>query len=192
MMMNETEQTVIEAAIGAFVRYGAKKTTMADIAEAADVSRQTVYALFGDKDGIIVASIRYVTDRSLAAARTRLQGATSLSAKLDVYFAETVTKSFELLQTSGDAEDLISGHNKAGKAEIERSHQRHKALVSEIMAPHESAIAKSGQSPIELANYVVTVAMALKYGAKDRLEFDSLLMSLKTSILCVVEGADKT
>ena len=186
MTMTETERTVIEAAIGAFVRYGAKKTTMADIAEAADVSRQTVYALFGDKDGIIVASIRYVTDRSLAAARTRLEGAASLSGKLDAYFAETVTKSFELLQTAGDAEDLISGHNKAGKAEITHSHQRHKDLVAEILAAHEVTVANSGQSHIELANFVVIAAMAIKYSASDRAEFDSLLKCLKTSILCLM------
>ena len=188
--MTETEERIIEAAIGTFVRFGAKKTTMADIAEAAAVSRQTVYALFGDKDGVIVASIRYVTDKSLAAARSRLVGVSSLSKQLDVYFAETVTKSFELLQTSGDAEDLISGHNKAGKAEIERSHLRHKDLVSELLEPHDAAFSKADQSYIELANFVVTVAMALKYGASDRAEFDSLLLSLKSSVLCLAGISD--
>ncbi|MEM7124635.1 MAG: TetR/AcrR family transcriptional regulator [Pseudomonadota bacterium] len=183
--MTETEEKIIKAAIAVFVRFGAKKTTMADIAETAEVSRQTVYALFGDKDGMIVASIRYVTDRSLSAARSKLAGAPSLSEQLDIYFAETVTKSFELLQTSGDADDLISGHNKAGKAEIERSHQRHKELVSELLAPHDAAFMKAGQSYLELSNYVVTVAMALKYGAADRAEFDALLLSLKNSVLCL-------
>ncbi|MGI9434427.1 MAG: TetR/AcrR family transcriptional regulator, partial [Geminicoccaceae bacterium] len=158
--MTETEEIIVEAAIGTFVRFGAKKTTMADIAEAAGVSRQTVYALFGDKDGVIVAAIRHVTDRSLAAARAKVEEASSLSEKLDAYFAETITKSFELLQTAGDAEDLISGHNKAGKAEIARSHQRHKDLVFKLLAPYEATIGKSNQSSIELANFVVTTAMA--------------------------------
>lgn len=189
--MRETEEAIIEAAIGAFIRFGPKKTTMTDIAEAANVSRQTVYALFGDKDGIIVASIRYVTDRSLDAARMRVEDAGSLSSKLDAYFAETVTKAFELLQTAGDAEDLISGHNKAGKAEIARSHERHRELVTEILAPYADAIVRSGRCHAELANFVVTAAMALKYSASDRAEFDSLLKCLKTSILCLAaEGND--
>ena len=185
--MTETEEQILEAAVTTFVRFGAKKTTMTDIAEAADVSRQTVYALFGDKDGVIVAAIRYVTDRSLAAARARLAGASSLSEQLDIYFAETVTKSFELLQTAGDAEDLISGHNQAGKEEIGRSHQRHKALVTELLAPYEDTIARTEQSHAALANYVVTVAMAIKYGAADREEFESLLSSLKASVLCLTK-----
>ncbi|MEM7443730.1 MAG: TetR/AcrR family transcriptional regulator [Pseudomonadota bacterium] len=186
----QTETTVIEAAIDVFVRFGAKKTTMADIAEAADVSRQTVYALFGDKDGVIVASIRHVTDRSLTAARARLGGVSSLSSKLDIYFAETAEKSFELLQTAGDVEDLISGHNKAGKAEIGRSRQRHKDLVSEILEPYAGAIGRSGQSPADLANFTVTAAMAIKYSASDRAEFESLLLSLKRSVMCLAGPAN--
>ena len=183
--MTETEQKIIEAAITTFVRFGARKTTMADIAEAAEVSRQTVYALFGDKDGVIVSSIRFVTDRSLAATEARLEGVASLSEQLDIYFEETITKSFELLQTSGDAEDLISGHNKAGRAEIERSHERHKTLVTTLLKPHEAMVSKSGQSHIELSNFVVSAGMAIKNGATDRQEFDSLLKTLKNSILCL-------
>ena len=113
--LTETEARIVEAAIGVFVRYGAKKTTMADIAEAAGISRQTVYASFGDKDGIIVACIRHVSEASLAAIRARLGGCGTLGERLDVYFEETVVKSFEMLQEAGDPEDLISGHNQAGQ-----------------------------------------------------------------------------
>lgn len=181
--MTETEEKIIEAAIAMFVRYGAKKTTMADIADAAEVSRQTVYALFGDKDGIIVSAIRHVTDKHLGATRSRLAGVSTLSEQLDIYFAETVTKSFELLQTSVDAEDLVSGHNRAGKEEIGRSHERHKALIADLLEPYAEAVSETGQSYTELSNFVVTVAMALKGGASNRQEFDSLIRTLKSSII---------
>lgn len=190
--MTETAEKIIESAIATFVRYGAKKTTMADIAEAAEVSRQTVYALFGDKDGIIVAAIRYVTDKHLAAVRSRIADASTLSERLDIYFAETVTKSFELLQNSSDAEDLISGHNRAGREEIKRSHERHRALIAELLEPYAEPIGETGQSYIELSDFVVTAAMALKSGASNRQQFDSLIRSLKNSILsltCVDVGA---
>lgn len=183
--MTETEERIIEAAIRTFVRYGPKKTTMADIATAADVSRQTVYAAFGDKDGVVVACIRQLTDTSLAAATSRLAAAPSLSDKLDAYFAETVVMAFELLQRSGDAEDLISGHSKAGRAELDRAHQRHKAFVAEMLEPYDAAIGARGRSRAELANFTVTVAMGLKAATLDRAEFDSLLGSLKTAVLCM-------
>ena len=185
---SKTEARIVEAAIGVFVRYGAKKTTMADIAEAAGVSRQTVYASFGDKDGIIVACIRHVSEASLAAIRARLGGCGTLGERLDVYFEETVVKSFEMLQEAGDPEDLISGHNEAGRAAIEEAHARQAALIAELLEPHADAIARSGQTPAQLARFVVTVAMGLKYGAGDRSALDELLHSLRSSVIALTES----
>ena len=183
--LSETEARIIEAAIGTFVRYGAKKTTMADIAEAAGVSRQTVYASFGDKDGIIVACIRHVSEASLAAIRARLGGCATLAEQLTVYFEETVVKSFEMLQEAGDPEDLISGHNQAGKAAIKEAHARQAALIAELLEPYADAIARTGQTPAQLARFVVTVAMDLKYGSEDRSRLDELLYSLRSSVIAL-------
>ena len=71
---------------------------MADVAEAAGTSRQAVYASFGDRDGIILACIRHVSEPSLEAVRTRLGGHGTFGERLDVSFEETVAKSFEMLQ----------------------------------------------------------------------------------------------
>ena len=180
-----TERAIIEAAIGVFLRFGAKKTTMADIAEAAGVSRQTVYATFGDKDGVIVGCIRHISAASLTAIRTRLVGCEGLGARLNVYFEETVVKSFEMLKTSGDPEDLISGHNKAGKAAIEESHARQAALVAEILLEREAALMRRGHTPETVANFIVTVAMGLKYGLDSREALDARLAVLTDSILAL-------
>ncbi len=187
--MTETERKIVEAAIHTFVRYGARKTAMADIASEAGVSRQTLYATFGGKDELIVASIRFITDRNLQAVRDRLEGCDSLSAQLDAYFGGTVVKSFELLQTSGDAEDLVSGHNEAGRGEIERSHEKHQALVAELLAPYSGALADTGQTLDTLTNFIVTVVMGLKYSAKSRGDLDALLAALKTLVLTLLGAA---
>ena len=186
--LSESEARIIEAAIGVFVRYGAKKTTMADIAEAAGVSRQTVYASFGDKDGIIVACIQQISEASLAAIRARLGGCATLGERLNVYFEETVVKSFEMLQEAGDPEDLISGHNKAGKAAIEAAHAQQAALLAELLEPYTDAIARTGQTPDQLAKFVVTVAMSLKYGPEDRSALDELLHSLSSSVIALSDS----
>ena len=177
--MTETEEKILDAAIRMFLRYGARKASMNDIARAAGVSRQTLYDAFGGKDGLIRASIRIVTDRNLAKVSARLEGVTDLSAQLDVYFQETILPSYELLQTAGDMEDLISGHNEAGKDEIARSHTRHEALVAELLGPHQGEAAAARQ-----AHFIVTVAMGFKYGAKSREDLEDLLKTLKQNTLC--------
>lgn len=185
--MTETEEKIVQAAIQTFVRYGAKKTTMGDIAEAADVSRQTVYASFENKDGMIVASIRYISEKNLAAVRSRLETCETLEDKLDAYFAETVKKAYAIIQTSSDAEDLMDGHNKAGKEAIRESHANHETLVADILTTYRSEIEAGGQTVAGLAHFIVTVVMGLKYSAESEEDLDALLGSLKTSALRIID-----
>ncbi|WP_421724320.1 TetR/AcrR family transcriptional regulator [Bauldia sp.] len=186
--MTETEDKIVEAAIRVFVRYGARKASMADIASNAGVSRQTLYDLFGAKDELIRASIRSVTDQSLARVRERLGRCATLAEKLDAYFDETIVKSFELLETAGDPEDLISGHNAAGKDEIDRSHQRHEALIAELLDDYRDPIEASGQSVADVAHLIVTVAMGFKTGARSRADLDGLIGSFKIAVLTIVDA----
>ena len=65
---------------------------------------------FGGMDELIRASIRTIADHNLAAARERLVTCSTLADKLDAYFAETVIKSFELLQTAGYIESNAHLH----------------------------------------------------------------------------------
>ena len=185
--LSKTEKRIVEASILLFVRYGVKKTTMAEIAREAEVSRQTLYDSFGAKDDLIVASILYISSNNLAAVRKQLAACKSLGEQFDLYFAETAIKSFHLLESSHDAEDLVSGHNKAGKGAIEQSHLWHQALIAEMLAPYQASIARTDQSTDELAHFIVTVVMSLKYEARSREELDRLLHSLKISILMATE-----
>ena len=189
--LSSTEIRIVEAAISNFVRYGVKKTTMADIAKEAEVSRQTLYAAFGAKDDLIIASILYISRNSLIAVRKKLADCKTLGEQLDAYFAQTIIKSFHLLESSHDAEDLVSGHNKAGRRAIEQSHLWHRAFIADILIPHAIAIGKTHQTPAELAHFIVAVVMSLKYEAKTRAELDKLLYALKVSVLMTTGQMDR-
>lgn len=181
----ETEAKIVQAAIQCFIRYGARKTSMADIASIAGVSRQTLYDSFEGKDGLIRAAIRFVTDQSLERVRQGTAEKTSLGDKLDVYFTHTVIASFELLQEAVDIEDLMSGHNSAGKAEIHDAHRRHEVLMASLLAPYEAGLKRHGLTVEGQAHFLITVIMDLKYNAETREDLDGLLHSLKTAALAV-------
>ena len=55
MTETDTREVIIEAAYACFGRQGLDKTTVVDIARAADVSRSTVYEYFRDKAAIVEA-----------------------------------------------------------------------------------------------------------------------------------------
>ncbi len=182
------KDALIDAAIGVFVKYGARKTTMADIAAAAEVSRQTLYDLVGGKNEFIVASIQTITDRNLSRVYDRLDSAASLEDKLAVYFEETVVSSFKLLQTSGDPEDLISGHNEAGKEEITRSHQKHRKLIEDLLTPCKAEIIASGHQLKDVAEFLVISVMALKYQAANLKALHRMLEVLSDGVVALTKG----
>ena len=59
----DTREVIIESAIGCFGRQGLTKTTVVDIARAADVSRSTVYEYFRDKAEIVEACAEHSSQR---------------------------------------------------------------------------------------------------------------------------------
>jgi AcrR family transcriptional regulator len=63
---------VLAAALATFVRYGYRKTSMEDVARAADISRQGLYFLFTSKQNLFRAAVTYALDDDLDAAQRSL------------------------------------------------------------------------------------------------------------------------
>lgn len=78
------EQRILAAARAAFEHYGVQKTTMEDIASAANVSRGTVYNYFSSKEGILHAISMREVETMHDELRRRL--------KRNLSFADTVTE----------------------------------------------------------------------------------------------------
>lgn len=78
---------IIAAAIDLFEKKGVDATTVADIAEACDVSTPTVFNYFGSKDGVLVAIVEEGTQRKRdsGSRRPRLEGIPLASIVLDLF-----------------------------------------------------------------------------------------------------------
>jgi AcrR family transcriptional regulator len=59
----DTREVIIESAMACFGRHGLTKTTVVDIARAADVSRSTVYEYFRDKAEIVEACAEHSSQK---------------------------------------------------------------------------------------------------------------------------------
>lgn len=59
----DTRELIIESAMSCFGKHGLTKTTVVDIARAADVSRSTVYEYFRDKAEIVEACAEHSSQR---------------------------------------------------------------------------------------------------------------------------------
>ena len=96
------QAAILAAAVKVFFQFGYRKTSMEDVAAAAQVSRQTLYLQFRDKERLFRAALEYVTEQMLVSIR-------GLAANQNGTVEQTLIGVFELL--CGDSLALSSQVN---------------------------------------------------------------------------------
>jgi AcrR family transcriptional regulator len=79
----KTRDTIIKVALELFAERGYEKTTIAEIADAAEVSPRTIFAYFPSKEDILFCDLPESQERLARALRERPEGATALDALRD-------------------------------------------------------------------------------------------------------------
>ena len=97
----------IEAASEVFLRYGYARTTMAELASAAGLSRPTLYELFPGKDDLFAAVINHLSQQTIRQYRSRLAGLRTLRMKLQEFCGDWATHGLKLIERHPDAKDLF-------------------------------------------------------------------------------------
>jgi len=98
---------IVRAAIGVFLRYGYARTTMGDIAQAAGLTRPTLYLTFPDKERIFTAVVEKMIDDKLTEIRKGLQRQKTLETKLRFACNAWAAEGYELVQAHPDAADMF-------------------------------------------------------------------------------------
>jgi AcrR family transcriptional regulator len=98
---------IVRAAIGVFLRYGYARTTMRDIAQAAGLTRPTLYLTFPDKERIFTAVVEKMIDDKLTEIRGGLQRQKTLETRLRFACSAWAAEGYELVQAHPDAADMF-------------------------------------------------------------------------------------
>jgi len=184
--MTEDTISVLEAALSVFLRYGFKRTTMSDIAKAAGLSRQSLYARFSNKDEVYAAGLVLYADRMLTELQTAWATTDDLAKKLDVMADITIVPSFEMLRSNPDATDMIEGaETLEGRAAMAKIRALKVAALDTMLAPFADALAEHGQTPAQLADFIETTKHAMMTSCSDRAHLDQNIATLKASVLAI-------
>lgn len=101
----DRRRSILEAAFKTFVTYGFKRTTMADIAEGAGISRPALYLLFKNKNDIFRAGFQLFVEELLDAMDVVLDGQGYLPTRVaDAVIAGMVTPFKGIVDTPHGAE----------------------------------------------------------------------------------------
>ncbi|OMC15535.1 TetR/AcrR family transcriptional regulator [Mycobacterium sp. SP-6446] len=78
----DTRELIIESAYGCFRKHGLQKTTIVDIAKAANVSRSTIYEYFSDKGAVLEACAEHASEQFYREMSKAMDPGASLEEKL--------------------------------------------------------------------------------------------------------------
>ena len=105
--------SIVRAATTVFLRYGYAKTSMGNLAEAAKLSRPSLYEAFDGKEELFGAVIRRLNGDALAKMRAVLPLHRTLRLKLSYACKEWGTHGIRLIEKHPDAKDLFNFQNPA-------------------------------------------------------------------------------
>ncbi len=102
------KQSVVQSATEVFLRYGYARTTMAELAAAARLSRPSLYELYPGKDELFAAVIRRLNDETLQEFRKASPKLRTVRSKLQRFCGEWATHGLRLMEKHPDAKDLFN------------------------------------------------------------------------------------
>lgn len=100
------QQRAVVAAADQFMRYGYQRTTMADIAKAAGMSRPSLYLLFPGKEQAFEAAVLHLNVLRMAEIETALAACTSPEEQLFTACDLWLVQVFDLKHGNLDARDM--------------------------------------------------------------------------------------
>lgn len=171
--------SLLEAAFGVFARYGFRKTSMDEVARAAQISRQGLYLHFANKEDLFRATVVFMVENSLASALKGLRSTEriedSLLAAYDAWVGRFVGRfgvdSIDLIEA---AEGFIC----TLMAEKQRAFDEAVAVrLSE--ARLDTAYTEAGISTLQLAQSLSAAAKGLKHTCESREQF---LQAFRTTV----------
>jgi AcrR family transcriptional regulator len=184
-MRTEREQQVIEAAYNVFFRYGYGRTTMADLASAAKLSRPALYLVYPGKAEVFQAVVEWIAETTLAAIQESLQEEWPLDKKLVHALELAIVKTYDAIKANPDADDLLSLKHEVPA--LEASYAKLQAYLGELIA---DAVERSGfgVAPQEVARTLLSAMRGFKVVANDA---DDLRQLMTTQVALVAAALDK-
>ena len=157
-------EAILKAATAAFLRYGFKKTSMDDVAQAAGVSRQGLYLYFDTKDFLFREALQYLVSHIISTARSVAEdGTLSLRDRLLGVFEALQGSAFQD-RSREDAFELLQTAEAAAGALLVQLDRDVMGIVAALLA--EAGVAdrweEAGVTVAELSEQLLMSAKGIK------------------------------
>lgn len=182
MEPKNVEKIVIEAG-KVFLRYGFRRTTMADLAKAAQMSRPAFYLIFPSKEEVFLAVVKRFIVEMLDEIRRGIPGFKTPEAKLAFAFDVWFVRPFEMIQASPDASDILESGSEIACHELTRAKADFEAIVTDVLKPLVREQSKVKLPAAKIAEILCRASHGFKGTTKDAAELRQILHDHLTLVL---------
>jgi len=183
--MEPDDADILDAVTAVVARYGMKRTTVAELARAAGVSRQTLYDRFGDKDRIMAAAINLIADRVCTELRSAFAKETDLATSIDDYFRIAIWPTYKIMEAMPDAADFERGLGAESVAATQRVADMKRTILTALFREH---LPQDGPTPELVASFFEQSSCQAKMSGMAREDLEQFLSVLKASILALTRN----
>jgi AcrR family transcriptional regulator len=182
-MTQSKEEHVLTAARSVFMRYGFKRATMSDLADAAQMSRPALYLIFSSKEVVFRALVTQIFTELLHEVREGVSKHEDVADQLTCAFEVWCVRPFEMIQASPDAKDILeSGYAFATEMTVQ-AFADFETILSDVLRPSVRAQADPPLSSEQLAHILTTAAQGFKESASSAVQLQQLIKGLITIVL---------
>ena len=170
---------VLAAARNTFLRYGYKRVTMNDIAEAAEISRPALYLVFSSKEEIFKGVYEHFVKETLAEIETKIAPLKSPDEKLRVAFELWTVRPFEMTLGSSEVAELLECTFGFARDSVKQGYRSFEKILIPILQSHSMfQTYKIKISAEKMAHVLSSSVRGFKITAKDSAGLRSLIKDL--------------
>lgn len=169
------KEKALDAAMQLFWEKGYAATSLSDLTAKMEIQRPSLYAAFGDKEGLFEAALRRYTNLHAASIRTKIQKEQSVKEAIRIFFENMVEEEYKKESNKGcfciNTMVEIAPHNEKFEV-LTREHQMYLSVIfQELIAKGiQSGELQSDVNAKALAQTLVTSLMGLTVLMKSRPE----------------------
>jgi AcrR family transcriptional regulator len=180
----EKRQKVLRASLQAFFKYGYSRITMKELADVSGISRTALYMEFKDKAEVLNAAILTYAEDLLKEIAEALKKKRSTEEKLLCAFEIWSIRSFDSLQASDEARELMEGGMSFAKSSYSKAYELLEETIARILKSHfKDPRSRKVLSAERTARHLVGAARGFKLMAKDSEELRKLIQeNIKLSL----------
>lgn len=180
--LDPKDAAILQAAFEAFARYGLRRTSMADIAKGAGMSRPALYLHFAGKEDIFNALIRLHFARSEEAVAKVLATPAGIAETLLATFHAIDGDAAEAMLNSPHADEMLSADSPFSQVAVQDAHARITSLITAWIAAGAAegrlGLGGLGSTAQEVARAIMAAKFGIKTCARDFADYRAMEIQL--------------